>query len=113
MFASLLFTLDYLNVKLNDEDLVKIEKKMTALVAEGSQIVRRVVSKEEAKELFKDEIYKLELIDELPDEELITVYEQGDFRDLCRGPHVSSTKWLKNFKLLRVHSIFKAIAFYK
>ena len=100
------YDLDLGEVKLTDEDLVKIEKKMTALVAEGAQIVRRVVSKEEAKELFKDEIYKLELIDELPDEELITVYEQGDFRDLCRGPHVSSTKWLKNFKLLSVSGAY-------
>lgn len=100
------YDLDLGEVKLTDEDLVKIEKKMTALVAEGAQIVRRVVSKEEAKELFKDEVYKLELIEELPDEELITVYEQGDFRDLCRGPHVSSTKWLKNFKLLSVSGAY-------
>ena len=100
------YDLDLGDVKLTDEDLVKIEKKMTALVAEGANITRRVVSKEEAKELFKDEVYKLELIEELPDEESITVYEQGDFRDLCRGPHVSSTKWLKNFKLLSVSGAY-------
>ena len=100
------YDIDLRGVKLTDEDLVKIEKKMTALVAEGSQILRREVSKEEAKELFKDEVYKLELIDELPDGEVITVYEQGDFRDLCRGPHVSATKWLKNFKLLSVSGAY-------
>ena len=100
------YDLDLGDVKLTDEDLVKIEKKMTALVAEGANITRRVVSKEEAKELFKDEVYKLELIEELPNEESITVYEQGDFRDLCRGPHVSSTKWLKNFKLLSVSGAY-------
>ena len=100
------YDIDLRGVKLTDEDLVKIEKKMTALVAEGAQILRREVSKEEAKELFKDEVYKLELIDELPDGEIITVYEQGDFRDLCRGPHVSATKWLKNFKLLSVSGAY-------
>ena len=100
------YDLDLGDVKLTDEDLVKIEKKMTALVAEGASIQRRVVSKEEAKELFKDEVYKLELIEELPEDESITVYEQGDFRDLCRGPHVSSTKWLKNFKLLSVSGAY-------
>ena len=100
------YDIDLGDVKLTDEDLVKIEKKMTALVAEGAQITRRVVSKNEANELFKNEVYKLELIEELPEEESITVYEQGDFRDLCRGPHVSSTKWLKNFKLLSVSGAY-------
>ena len=100
------YDIDLGDVKLTDEDLVKIEKKMTALVAEGAQITRRVVSKNEANELFKGEVYKLELIAELPEEESITVYEQGDFRDLCRGPHVSSTKWLKNFKLLSVSGAY-------
>ena len=91
------YDIDLRGVKLTDEDLVKIEKKMTSLVAEGAQILRKEVSKAEAKELFKDEVYKLELIDELPEEEVITVYEQGDFRDLCRGPHVENTKELRNF----------------
>ena len=100
------YDIDLRGVKLTDEDLVKIEKKMTALVAEGAQILRREVSKEEAKELFKDEVYKLELIEELPEGESISVYEQGDFRDLCRGPHVSATKWLKNFKLLSVSGAY-------
>ena len=100
------YDMDLGNVKLTEEDLPKIEKKMVALVASGAEIKRLVVSKAEALELFKEDIYKQELINELPDEETITVYEQGKFRDLCRGPHVSSTKWLKNFKLLSVSGAY-------
>ena len=92
------YDMDLGNVKLTEEDLPKIEKKMQALVASGAEIKRLEVSKEEALELFKNDVYKTELINELPDGEVISVYEQGSFRDLCRGPHVSSTKWLKNFK---------------
>ena len=84
------YDMDLDEVKLTEEDLPKIEKKMQALVAGGENIKRLVVSKAEALELFKDDVYKTELINELPDEETITVYEQGKFRDLCRGPHVSS-----------------------
>ena len=100
------YDMDLGDVKLNDEDLVKIEKKMVALVAGGAPIVRKEVSKEEALELFKNDVYKTELINELPDSELITTYSQGSFTDLCRGPHVSSTKWLKNFKLLNVSGAY-------
>ncbi len=100
------YDMDLGDVKLNDEDLVKIEKKMVALVAGGAPIVRKEVSKEEALELFKNDVYKTELISELPDSELITTYTQGSFTDLCRGPHVSSTKWLKNFKLLNVSGAY-------
>ena len=100
------YDMDLGSVKLTEEDLPKIEKKMVALVASGAEIKRLVVSKAEALELFKEDIYKQELINELPEEETITVYEQGKFRDLCRGPHVSSTKWLKNFKLLSVSGAY-------
>ena len=100
------YDMDLGDVKLNDEDLVKIEKKMVALVAGGAPIVRKEVSKEEALEIFKNDVYKTELINELPDSELITTYTQGSFTDLCRGPHVSSTKWLKNFKLLNVSGAY-------
>lgn len=100
------YDLDLGDVKLTDEDLSKIEKKMSALVAGGALIKRLVLSKQEALELFKDDKYKVELINELPEDEVITVYEQGNFRDLCRGPHVSSTKWLKNFKLLSVSGAY-------
>ena len=100
------YDMDLGDVKLTEEDLPKIEKKMQALVASGMEIKRREVSKEEALELFSNDVYKTELINELPDGEIISIYEQGSFRDLCRGPHVSSTKWLKNFKLLSVSGAY-------
>ncbi len=100
------YDMDLGSVKLTEEDLPKIEKKMQALVASGAEIKRKVVSKAEALEIFKHDIYKQELINELDDSEEISIYEQGNFCDLCRGPHVSSTKWLKNFKLLSVSGAY-------
>ncbi len=100
------YDLDLGDVKLTEEDLPKIEKKMQALVASGEMIQRHQVSKKEALDLFKNDVYKTELINELGENETITVYEQGTFCDLCRGPHVSSTKWLKNFKLLSVSGAY-------
>ena len=94
------YDVDLGDVKLTEEDLPKIEKKMAALVASGEKIKRYEVSKEEALKLFENDVYKTELINELPEESVITVYEQGSYRDLCRGPHVASVKFLKNFKLL-------------
>ena len=94
------YDVDLGDVKLTEEDLLKIEKKMAALVASGEKVKRFEVSKEEALNLFKDDIYKTELINELPEGSVITVYEEGSYKDLCRGPHVSSVKFLKNFKLL-------------
>ena len=99
------YDLDLGDVKLTEEDLPKIEKKMQALVASGENIERMVVSKTEALELFKNDVYKTELIQEL-ENGVITVYKQGEFMDLCRGPHVSSTKWLKNFKLLSISGAY-------
>lgn len=100
------YDMDLGDIKLTEEDLPKIEKKMQALVASGAPIKRIEVSKKEALELFKDDVYKTELIEELEEGSIITVYEQGAFKDLCRGPHVSSTKWLKNFKLLSVSGAY-------
>ena len=100
------YDMDLGEVKLTEEDLPKIEKKMQALVASGAPISRKVVSKAEALDLFKEDEYKSELISELEEDAIISVYEQGNFRDLCRGPHVSSTKWLKNFKLLSVSGAY-------
>lgn len=100
------YDMDLGDVKLSDEDLAKVEKKMAALVAAGQNIVRQEVSKEEALKMFEHDPYKTELINELPDDVSITTYNQGSFTDLCRGPHVSSTKWLKNFKLLNVSGAY-------
>jgi len=94
------YDVDLGDVKLTEEDLPKLEKKMASLVASGEKVKRYEVSKEEALELFKDDIYKTELINELPEDSVITVYEEGSYKDLCRGPRVASVKFLKNFKLL-------------
>lgn len=83
------------------EDLEKIEARMKEIVKRNLPIVRREVTREEAEKLFADQPYKLELIRDLEDE-TITVYEQGGFVDLCRGPHVSYTSKIKAFKLLSV-----------
>ncbi len=100
------YDIDLGDVKITEEDLPKIEKKMQALVAAAEPIVRKEVSKAEALEMFKNDVYKEELINELEDDVVISVYQQGNFCDLCRGPHVANTKWLKNFKLLSVSGAY-------
>ncbi len=89
---------------LTPEDLVKIEKKMAELAKAATPIRRNNISKADALAFFnnKGESYKVELINELPDGEAISIYEQGDFADLCRGPHVPSTSKIKAFKLLSI-----------
>jgi threonyl-tRNA synthetase len=89
---------------ITDEDLPAIENSMRKIINEGREFTRREVSREEAKKLFADQPMKLELIDELPEGEIISVYEQGSFRDLCRGPHVATTKELnaQAFKLVKI-----------
>ncbi len=100
------YDMDLGDVKLTEEDLPKIEKKMQSIVASGVEIKRHVVTKSEALDMFKNDKYKMELINELKSDEEISIYEQGNFFDLCRGPHVSSVKWLKNFKLLSVSGAY-------
>lgn len=86
------------------EDLEKIEKEMEKIVKEDLPIVRREVSREEALRIFEEiqDPLKLELIRDLPEGVAITIYDQGEFFDLCRGPHVPSTGKIKSFKLLSV-----------
>ena len=84
------------------EDLPAIEAEMMKIVKENLPIERRVLSKKEALELFAEDPYKVELISELPEDETITAYQQGEFVDLCRGPHVPSTGRIQVFKLLSV-----------
>ncbi|EGL82152.1 threonyl-tRNA synthetase [Caldalkalibacillus thermarum TA2.A1] len=93
---------------LSQDDLAKIEAEMKKIVQEDLPIKRRVVSREEALRLYEEigDQYKLELIRELPEDEEITIYEQGEFFDLCRGPHVPSTGKLKVFKLLSVSGAY-------
>ncbi len=83
------------------EDIEKIEKEMLKIIKENLKIERSKVSKEEAEKLFKNNSYKLEMIEELGEDE-ITVYKQGEFFDLCRGPHVPSTGFVKAIKLTKV-----------
>ncbi|MGC7588015.1 threonine--tRNA ligase [Staphylococcus epidermidis] len=86
--------------KVSSDDFDKIEKTMKQIVNANHKIVREVVSKEKAKDFFKDDPYKLELIDAIPEDESVTLYTQGEFTDLCRGVHVPSTSKIKEFKLL-------------
>lgn len=86
--------------KVSSDDFEKIEKTMKQIVNENYKIERKVVSREEAKDFFKDDPYKLELIDAIPEDENVTLYSQGEFTDLCRGVHVPSTSKIKEFKLL-------------
>ena len=85
---------------ITDEDIEAIEKEMKKCAKEAKKIVRREISKAEALEMFKDDEYKLDLISGLDDGN-ISIYTQGEFTDLCRGPHVDNTKLCKNFKLVK------------
>ena len=92
---------------LNEEDLPVIEKEMKKLAKDGKRIVRHEISKKEALDRFKDDPYKVDLISRMDeDEQVISCYTQGDFTDLCRGPHVDTVKELKNFKLLKVSGAY-------
>lgn len=85
---------------ISEDDIPKIEKEMKKIVSENHPIVGRVVSRQEALEIFAEDPYKQELINDLPEDEAISVYTQGEFTDLCRGGHVPSTGKIKIFKLL-------------
>ena len=87
------------------EDLPKIEAEMKKIVKENIAINHSIISKEEAKAIFKDDKYKLELIDAI-DDDVVSLYTQGDFQDVCRGPHVISTSVLKYVKLLNTSGAY-------
>ncbi|MET4563054.1 threonyl-tRNA synthetase [Lysinibacillus parviboronicapiens] len=87
-------------------DLQQIEKMMKQIVRENMQIHRKEVTREEAKRLFAHDKLKLELLEGIPENDIISVYEQGDFYDLCRGPHVPSTGKLQHFKLMHVSGAY-------
>ena len=92
---------------IKEEDLPKIEKEMKKIAKDGKRIVRHEISKKEALEMFKDDPYKLDLIGNMDENDTtISCYTQGDFTDLCRGPHVESVKELKHFKLLKVSGAY-------
>ena len=85
---------------IRDEDISAIEKEMKKVAKSGKKIIRHEITKEEALEMFKDDSYKLDLISNLEDGN-ISCYTQGDFTDLCRGPHVDNVKLCRHFKLIR------------
>ena len=92
------FYYDFDNISVKEEDFAKIEEKMKEIINRNEDFVREEVSKQKALEIFKDEPYKTELINDLPEGETISTYKTGDdFIDLCRGPHVENTKFLRGF----------------
>ena len=102
------YDMDLGDVTLKEEDLAKIEKEMKKISKDGKRIVRHELSRKEALEMFHDDPYKIDLIENMGSDEVISCYTQGDFTDLCRGPHVDTVKECKYFKLLKV-----AGAYYK
>ena len=94
------YDMDLGDVMLTDEDVAAIEKEMKKVAKTGVKIYRREISKDEALEMFKDDPYKIDLISNMEDGP-ITCYDQGDFTDLCRGPHVDNVKLCRYFKLVK------------
>ena len=95
------YDMDLGDTVLTEEDIEKIAKEMKKIAKDGKKIIRHEISKKEALEIFKDDPYKIDLIENMPEDEVVSCYSQGDFTDLCRGPHVDNVKLLKNFKLLK------------
>lgn len=101
------YDIDLGDIVLTEEDLPKIEKEMKKCAKDNKRIVREEISKSEALDRFKDDPYKVDLITRMDENDtVISMYTQGDFTDLCRGPHVDTTKELKNFKLLKVSGAY-------
>ena len=101
------YDIDLGELTLTNDDLASIEKEMKKISKDGKRIVREEITKKEALERFKDDPYKIDLIERMDEEStVISMYTQGDFTDLCRGPHVETVKVLKNFKLLKVSGAY-------
>ena len=100
------YDIDLNGRSLTEEDLEKIEKEMKKISKDNKLIKRIELSKEEALEMFKNDKYKLDVINNMASDEVISAYTQGDFTDLCRGPHMNSTKDMKYFKLLKVSGAY-------
>ncbi|MEG0977759.1 MAG: threonine--tRNA ligase [Bacilli bacterium] len=96
------YDVDFGDYKLKEEDLAKIEKEMIKFSKNGEKFIRKIVSKQEALEIFAADPYKIELINGLDENEPISTYTQGNFVDLCFGTHVPSTSYIKHFKLLNL-----------
>ena len=87
---------------ISDQDLEKITKEMKRIAKEGANITRKELSKKEALAMFKNNPYKVELINELPEGEVISTYTQNNFTDLCRGGHLSNLNLIKHFALINL-----------
>ncbi len=97
------FYYDFDNLKITEENLKRIEEEMKKIIKEDLPMKKEVISREKAKEMFKDEPYKLELLKDIPENEEISIYWLGnEFVDLCRGPHLASTGMVKEIKLLKL-----------
>ena len=95
------YDIDLGDNKITDDDIAKLEKEMKKISKDGKRIVRHELTREEALEMFHDDPYKIDLINNMDDDTVISCYSQGDFTDLCRGPHVDSVKEIKYFKLIK------------
>ncbi len=95
------YDIDLGDDKITDDDILKIEREMKKISKDGKKIIRHEISRDEALEMFKNDPYKVDLIHDMEEGTIISCYSQGDFTDLCRGPHVDSVKELKYFKLLK------------
>ncbi len=100
------YDIDLGNDVIKEEDFPVIEKEMKKISKSNKLIKRIELSKEEALEMFKDDPYKIDLIQNMSDDTIISAYKQDDFIDLCRGPHMESTKCMKYFKLLKVSGAY-------
>lgn len=100
------YDIDLGNDVVKEEDLIKIEKEMKKISKSNKLIKRIELTREEALEMFKDDPYKIDLIENMDEATCITAYKQDDFIDLCRGPHMESTKQIKYFKLLKVSGAY-------
>jgi len=96
------FYYDFDNLKISDEDFPKIEEEIKKIIHEKMPFTMREITREEGLEIFKDEPYKVELINDLPAGERLTTYKLGEFEDLCRGPHVPSSGIIGAIKLLKL-----------
>ncbi|MGE7624795.1 threonine--tRNA ligase [Viridibacillus sp. NPDC096237] len=88
------------------DDLVKIEREMTKIISENLEIRREELPRDEVRKIFKEDPLKLELLEDIPQEDTVTVYRQGEFVDLCRGPHLPATRFIKAFKLTHVSGAY-------
>ncbi len=100
------YDMDLGDAVIKEEDFEKIEKEMKKISKDGKRITKIELTREEALEMFKDDEYKIDLINNMEDGTLITAYRQGDYTDLCRGPHVETVKEIKFFKLLKTSGAY-------